>query len=788
MPYLANAHQSHELHQAMLMHLDALRAEMEEAVQSIQASPQTADAINAEERERLQNMYAAPVKAARNPVTPVDIEDVQAASAYRYSDATYANPHHDASPIPGSPAWRDERDRQRRSWAASPASSPVFGQRPARPHSIINYRSAETQTRAALSLPATIASKQRGQHDGNAVSESGGCNTLEDSIKIDKKHLSAEAITSLPPSLRRAHSVPSAEPTKPYPITRRSLLPSPTVTARECEVQTPRASRLSRPLPPNVDALPMSNGKSDIKKTPSAVGVNEAGNLVDPVPSSPSTSARVVAANKRRSVASPSTLSTPHRRDHITSRPTSLLLQSPNLRSPFTPQRLSERDRHRQYAAQKLEAGNFAASPLLPPASARGMTSLLPSRLLRQHIARMLHGRNALLCLVLAIRPVDTSTEAFKSNTTSLHGTALGSMIKLLLGSVSHLQAACTETRHRLESALQERDQSASLANQVSVQSPHTGGLRITLPGTYPDFRLDDSPTTLQRPLMRSTRSAYQSTKRISGSPLSAHSEYAEEQNFAPRETVSQADQESRNAYMTASARSISALQSVISKIREQQHCVDALLASRAHREDNAVTSHLEASINTATADTRQMLAEFQAQWHAASVSSRQIVPSKSLPAVEGSDSNTPDLSLSVGTSCSAASEPLRFRKSLSSSTSSDEVDTPPVLSPDLRRESQNDIHQLLLEQTNPQHLPPAGLEELLFESTMQDEARITNASALAKQKLSRDDRIALMKKRRTTTIYGKPQTEASLEQTQAMADRDLVDELKGVITLLKWA
>ena len=92
----------------------------------------------------------------------------------------------------------------------------------------------------------------------------------------------------------------------------------------------------------------------------------------------------------------------------------------------------------------------------------------------------------------------------------------------------------------------------------------------------------------------------------------------------------------------------------------------------------------------------------------------------------------------------------------------------------------ETDVTQLLLDQTNPRHLPPPGLQEQLYEAfASENVARVSQSSADAK--LSREKRIALARQKRTR------QDGADGElQSQPLSQLELVSELKDVMAVLR--
>lgn len=412
-----------------------------------------------------------------------------------------------------------------------------------------------------------------------------------------------------------------------------------------------------------------------------------------------------------------------------------------------------------------------------------------------------------LLCIALACQWLGVTGQEGRSRWAKVQ-----SFIHTFGRSAGDLSQTLRKERKTLKEALIETFGEEGLST-IGPSSPHTGhsrqtsrlasgnlhrrtgGLHIRFPGHYPTspmIELDPATPSPEDPI-------FAETSFMQGHYLATEVEETAKTDFAPREALTALEREARASLMASYDARSKALSTAAAKLYVQRSQLDAY-----YREAAAGRAAMREDYMRAVIDNNESMREdvdvFLARWNDSRVALRQLLseqerrkpkPVQVLPpfdrgALYASTSSlqTPEL---VGEGPSSVHLGKRDSTSSTLSTNSGtdaEHLATPATSPRTGFDvgpgrtgkiAHNDITQLLLEQTNPCHLPPAGLEEQLFEAfSGSDDAGIRPPRGLA----SREERIALAKQRRQ-----RESTQAAAVPTSQM---ELVSELKDVMAVLR--
>jgi hypothetical protein len=287
------------------------------------------------------------------------------------------------------------------------------------------------------------------------------------------------------------------------------------------------------------------------------------------------------------------------------------------------------------------------------------------------------------------------------------------------------------------------------------------------------------------------------------GQQQASHTQQSQKEtvmDFAPRNPLSAEEARARAVLAEASNTSQVVLSTIAAKAYHERQQLDMYFGSPVNASESRHQAQL-ASILDRHDSIRGDLDSLYNQWNEARVALRQLQlvqdkkcsngvasvssdTGRELLHASTSSSQTPELvgamSASLGKRDSTAST-----LSTNSGTDGDALATPatsPHTGPDYGHDRSAkgryaDITQLLLDQTNPRHLPPPGLEEQLYEAFSGNDEKPDSRG-----RLSREERIALARQRRLE------ETKRSSEvSAQAQPQMELVNELKDVMALLKY-
>lgn len=325
-----------------------------------------------------------------------------------------------------------------------------------------------------------------------------------------------------------------------------------------------------------------------------------------------------------------------------------------------------------------------------------------------------------------------------------------------------------------------------------------SGGLQIRFPGSFPSSPIIELDPATPSP----DEDTFLATSVDDEAMLAGRSDPAGAADFAPREPLSAQERKAKVALMASLDARRQALSSAAAKLYLQRSQVESYFREVPTLEHEQAESRLHSIIST-NESARQETDVFIAEWNDSRVALRQLqaeldrkqskvkIPlgnvNRDVLYASSTSSQTPDLvgdlpsSTSLGKRDSTAST-----LSTTSGTDGDHLATPatsPHTGPDFGQSKRgavanSDISQLLLDQTNPRHLPPPGLEEQLFEAFSGSDDRPTRPPGGAS---SREERIALARQRRK-------QQEDTVADVPPPAQSELVSELKDVMAILRYA
>lgn len=411
---------------------------------------------------------------------------------------------------------------------------------------------------------------------------------------------------------------------------------------------------------------------------------------------------------------------------------------------------------------------------------------------LRNSTENMHRERKRFLCHLLALKR-DTESRTYLPAISVLHG------------AVHELHSVFQDEAKALRLAVEEEFGSESsavlLLSPGLIETPRAAASekKIYIPGSYPNspvIEIDSasSPPRRQRPSPSPLRRSFSRSRSAS-----------QTHDFAPRDPVGPLERQGRDAYLE----SYSALHANLRHIAARLH-VEKIDLDRENEQGRSGSDDTDGELRRLIAAHESLksdLDDLVSEWNAGRVALRQIAEGRRnaldtrrrLSAEGGQDSAAAgaEMDRSMSSTRGRATPALSNegddeskRGSVSSVLSSEDIDpptpeggSPPHSSRGAKQGRRAyDVSTLLLEQTNPTHLPPFGMEEQLFEAFTEP----AMARSIGKPKLSREERIALAKLKREQEQTEPEEKLAKDGEYQPAAQRELVAELKDVMSLLK--
>ena len=419
---------------------------------------------------------------------------------------------------------------------------------------------------------------------------------------------------------------------------------------------------------------------------------------------------------------------------------------------------------------------------------------------------RVQRARKEFLCYLLALKSPSTIEPAALARTAAALAKWVQDMASSLSTATADLSRACDEelgpTSQVFMFCPDDDEMGPSTLAKKALGTPSIGGEAFSFPGQYPSRPLIeiDPATPPQKTHGRSS-----STSRRQG-----QREQIEQRNYAPRDPRTLGERAGHAAFVDSSVRINAALRRIAATIRVNRRDVDLVMASSSSEADASGQDDLD-RIASAHNGMRHDLDSLLREWEAGRVALRQMAEgrrqqpsSRRRHHHRGTEEEHPSFRHSTSPSLAGTPPDLASlvrrtnsnskRGSVSSVLSSD-LETPPMQSlspppnlyplhtaePLLRSGGDHDVSQLLLDQTSPKHLPPPGMQELLFETVVASDKDEEDAGVKVR-KVSRDERIRLAKLKR-----GKSELVVRERGEQPLAKMELVTELKDVMALLRY-
>ncbi|KAK9898156.1 hypothetical protein P389DRAFT_177634 [Cystobasidium minutum MCA 4210] len=331
-------------------------------------------------------------------------------------------------------------------------------------------------------------------------------------------------------------------------------------------------------------------------------------------------------------------------------------------------------------------------------------------------------------------------------------------------------------------------------SNSAFQSTPRRGSFIACLPGSYPSSPIIEvDPATPPSDTARHTPQG--SFFRQFDEQDSGSMQAQVQQNFAPRDPFSPAEQTGKKALAESHAELNAALRSIATKLyMERQDLREYFNGPRLSPEEVAAQQYTMQQLEARQESLKVDLQKLMRAWEEGCASLRQIKegrqrriqgpggPRRTADRQEASSDLSEYDNAEEEPSLMSASAELEKHGSISSVLSSGNEDSlsTPALSP-VTSATYQPLHvsDLLLDSTDPAHLPRYGMQEQLFEAYVgRDDDQLQGRKAHGK--LSREERIALAKAKRLES----QEKEASKSDPQANAE--LISELKDMVALLR--